>query len=169
VKTRAIFFMAALAAATVSQACVRAGVNAKKHFHARYAVAGAFACRTVRVDDTTLTYTYYTAPESLRSHWMVQMPCYRDSDLKTVTAGLSRSELEELARVINKSGFLRLPDRCGGPEGEGMSAPMILEAGSDKVEKRVFYIRDRKPVPEAIVAFRAKLAEMVQAKFGLTF
>ena len=166
--TLALLAAAVLAAVSVSQACPRVRVNPGKHFHASYSVAGAGACHRVRVDDTTLTYTYYVAPESLIEHWMLQMPCYRESDLKTVTAVLSRNELDELARVVNKSGFLRLPDRCYGELGEGMSPPYTISVGSDKVEKRVVFISYKNAPPGAFVEVQSKLTGMLKAKFGHT-
>jgi hypothetical protein len=140
------------------------GVNARENFHARYAIAGGTATHRIQIDDTVLKYMYFVAPETL--HWYVQMPCYRESDLKTVTAVLSRSELDELAAVVNKSGFLDLPRWCGGKPGEGMSPPYVLSVGSSGVEKQVAYIPHRGLPPSAFLDVAKKLAAVAQARLG---
>ncbi len=138
--------------------------DAQKSFHARYAISGATAAARLQIEDTILTYRYFKAPETL--HWHVQMSCYRETDLKTVTAILSRSELDELTAVVNESGFLNLPSWCGGKQGEGMAYPYVLSVGSREMEKQVVYVPHRGQPPSAFLAVARKLATLAQAKFG---
>ncbi len=166
-KTAAVLILVLVATVSVSQACRRVRVNPNRHFHASYYVAGEEASHRIQVDDTTLTYIYYVVSESTTAHLLWQKPCCSDSDLKTVTAALPRSELSELAQVVNKSGFLHLQDRIGGQEGEKPSAPHFLRVGSDGVEKQVVFLSGVVP-PKPWVAVRGKLIEMARAKFVQT-
>jgi hypothetical protein len=119
----------------------------------------------VQIDSTILSYTYYVAPDTLR--WVIQAPCYADSELKTVTTTLSRQEIKRLADVVNRSGFLRLPDTCGGNPGRRMCAgPYVLSAGRCCDEKRVVYRPIDVPAPEPYKEVCSALAVLVQQKFG---
>jgi hypothetical protein len=142
----------------------RKGVDAQRSFHARYGFSGATAAAGLEIEDTILSYRYFRTPETL--HWHVQMPCYRETDLKTVTAVLSRSELDGLAAVVNESGFLNLPSWCGGRQGEGMAYPYVLSVGSSETEKQVVYVPHRGQPPSTFLAVARRLATLAQAKFG---
>jgi hypothetical protein len=136
---------------------------------------GAFAMRyfydaptcyhRVQIDSTTLSYTYYVAPDTLV--WVMQAPCYADPDLKTVTATLSRQEIKKLADVVNRSGFLLLPDTCGGNPGRRMTGgPYVLSAGRCCDEKRVVYRPIDVPAPEPFMEVCSALVALVQRKLG---
>ena len=116
----------------------------------------------VEIDSTALKYTYYVAPETLA--WEMQLPCYADSELKTLTAVLSQSDLDELARVVNRSGFLRLPDTIGKLGGPICAA--VLSAGRCWDNMTVVYLSGPRPQPFLDVA--GALLGVVQDKLGRT-
>jgi hypothetical protein len=121
----------------------------------------------VQIDSTVLSYTYYVAPDTLV--WFIQAPCYADSDLKTVTATLSRQEIKKLADAVNSSGFLRLPDTCGGNP-DRLKAPRyllyVLSVGRCCDEKKVVYRHVDAPVPEPYREVCSALVALVQQKLG---
>ena len=119
----------------------------------------------VQIDSTALSYTHYVAPDTLV--WVMQAACYADSDLKTVTTTLSRQEIKKLADVVNRSGFLRLPDTCGGNPGRRITGgPYVLSAGRCCDEKRVVYRPVDVPAPEPFMEVCSALVALVQQKLG---
>ena len=120
----------------------------------------------VEIDSTVLKYTYYEKPDSL--NWEVQAPCYADSDLRTLTANLSQKDLDELAGVVNRSGFLRLPDTSGDRRrGPGPVVSAEISVGRCCDQRTKVYING--PMPQAFEDVKAAFAGLVQAKFGRTF
>ena len=126
----------------------------------------AVSYHRVEIDSTVLKYTYYEKPDSL--NWEVQAPCYADSDLQILTANLSQADLDELARIVNRSGFLRLPDTSGDwHTGPGPLVSAQISAGRCCDRKTKVYANG--PMPQAFADVKAALAGLVQAKFGRTF
>jgi len=118
----------------------------------------------VEIDSTVLK--YYEAPESFI--WVMQVPCYADSDLKTLTASLSQKDLDELARVVNRSGFLRLPDTIGSLGRFEMRPPTVEISAGRCCDQRTRVLVNG-PMPQAFKGVSAALADLVQVKFGRTF
>lgn len=164
---RPLGFVAVLAfAVLVGQGCREQFRSKPSGFLMSYLSAAATGYHRVEIDSTVLKYTYYEKPETLV--WVIQAPCYADSDLKTLAASLSQSDLDELARVVNRSGFLRLSDTNGtwrGGPGPIVSAEISVGRCCDQRTK--VYVNG--PMPQAFADVKAALAGLVQAKFGRTF
>ena len=152
--------------ALVGQGCRQQFSSKARGFQMGYLSSALTSYHRVEIDSTVLKYTYYDAPEALV--WVIQAPCYADSDLKTLTASLSQKDLDELARVVNRSGFLRLPDTSGslhGGPGPVVSAEISVGRCCDQRTK--VYING--PMPRAFADVKAALADLTQARFGRTF
>ena len=162
-----LFCLAAITFAALSGPGCRKQFSSKpRWFGMSYFSPTAVAYHRVEIDSTVLKYTYYEKPDGL--NWEIQAPCYADSDLKTLTASLSLEDLGELARVVNRSGFLRLPDTSGSfHSGPGPVVSAEISVGRCCDQKTKVYING--PMPQAFADVKAALAGLVQAKFGRTF
>jgi hypothetical protein len=133
-------------------------------FGMSYLSGSPMSYHRVEIDSTALRYTYYEAPETLV--WVMQFPCYADSELTTLTASLSQQDLDELARVVNRTGFLSLPDTMGsfGQPPPGPYPSTVISTGRCCDQRTKVHING--PMPQAFKDVRAALASLVQAKFG---
>ncbi len=151
---------------TASTGCRERISSKPRWFGMSYFSHPAVSYHRVEIESTVLKYTYYEKPDSL--NWEVQAPCYADSDLQTLTASLSQADLEELARIVNRSGFLRLPDTSGDRHaGPGPVVSAQISAGRCCDTRTKVYVNG--PMPQAFADVKAALAGLVQAKFGRTF
>jgi Raf kinase inhibitor-like YbhB/YbcL family protein len=164
---RPLGFVAVLAFAVLVSPGCREHLSSKPCWFAMsYLSPTATGYHRVEIDSTLLKYTYYEKPETLV--WVVQAPCYADSDLRTLTASLSQADLDELARAVNRSGFLRLPDTSGNWHGgPGPIVSAEISVGRCCGRKTKVYVNG--PMPQALEDVKAALAGLVQAKFGRTF
>jgi hypothetical protein len=157
--------------AAVGTGCVlcRRQVVAAGGLYMRYFFSAELCYHEVKVEGTKLTYTYYVAPDTLRC-WMIQVPCYADSDLKTVTMKLPRNDARELAHVVNRSGFLKLPDTCGDTGTRQRCYAYVVTAADycGSVEKTVVYRSSPEAgaPPESFIQVAASLAQAVKRNFG---
>lgn len=153
-------------AVLVGQGCREHLSSKPRWFGMNYRSETAISYHRVEIDSTVLKYTYYEKPDSL--NWEIQAHCYADSDLKTVTASLSLEDLGELARVVNHSGFLRLPDTSGDRRrGPGPVVSAEISVGRCCDQRTKVYVNG--PMPQAFADVKAALAGLVQAKFGRSF
>jgi len=157
--------------AAVGPGCVlcRRQVVAAGGFYMRYFFSAELCYHEVKIEGTKLTYTYYVAPDTLRC-WVIQAPCYTDSDLKTVATTLSKRDARELARIVNRSGFLSLPDTCGDTRLRQRFYPYVVTAADrcGSVEKTVVYrsTPEASSPPDPFTQVAASLAQAVKRNFG---
>jgi hypothetical protein len=162
-----------LAGAAIAAACVVlftpgcSSPQTSSTFHLTYCIAYERAFDSIDIAGRKLTYVYYSAPDTVRC--TLTHPCFADSNLKVVTAELSRSEVSGLSSALGDLRLDKLPDTTGDLKSPSYS-PVLLSVRNARREKTIIY-RSTSWSPPAPVEFRQAatlVAGLIARKFQHT-
>ncbi len=132
--------------------------------HLTYYIAYERAYDSIDITGSKLTYVYYSAPDT--AHCTLTHPCFGDSNLKVVTAELSRGEVSGLSSALSDLRLDKLPDTTGDLKSPSYTL-VLLSVRNAKREKTIVY-RSTSWAPPAPVEFKQAatlVAGLIERKF----
>ena len=132
--------------------------------HLTYYIAYERAYDSIDITGDKLTYVYYSAPDTVLC--TLAHPCFGDSNLKVLTAELSRSEVSGLSSALGDLRLDKLPDTTGDLKSPSYTL-VLLSVRNAKREKTIVY-RSTSWAPPAPVEFRQAatlVAGLIERKF----
>lgn len=131
-------------------------------FRLRFLATGESFYTEIKLENGILSYTYFEDTDNRCAQWIQSAPCWRDSDLKTISMALKDEDLDNLYSVAKDSGVLKLSREAYGGARQGQRYyAQRLEVGLDGKRKTVVYqhFPGAAQKPEAFARLETALVE----------
>ncbi len=163
--TRSLLAVAAVAAICVglfTPGCSSPPTNYT--MHVTYYIAYERAYDSIDITGSKLTYVYYSAPDT--ANCTLTHPCFGDTNLKVVTAELSKHEVSKLSSALGDLHLSKLPDTTGDLKSPDYRV-VLLSVRNARREKTIVY-RSTAWAPPAPIEFKKAatlVAKLIDKKF----
>ena len=128
----------------------------------RFLATGESFYTEIRLEHGILTYTYFEDLENRCQQWVKSTPCWREADLKRISAALTTEELDNLYTLARESGILKLAkDHVGGAKQGQRYYAQHLEVRVNGKAKHIIYehFPGAAQKPEAFAQLETALVE----------
>lgn len=85
----------------------------------RFLATGESFYTEIKLEHGILSYTYFEDTENRCEKWIKSSPCWKNSDLKTISAALPKEDLDNLYTLAKENGILKLAKETLGGAKEG--------------------------------------------------
>ncbi|MBJ6610157.1 MAG: hypothetical protein JG718_07340 [Candidatus Thiothrix moscowensis] len=111
-----------------------------RELYLRFLATGESFYSEITLENGILSYTYFANSNNRCAKWVQSSPCWRESDLKTISMALPKEDLDNLYAVANESGIFGIKaDKIGGAKAGQRYYAQHVEARVDGKEKHLIY------------------------------
>ncbi len=106
----------------------------------RFLATGESFYTEITLENGILSYTYFLDEEKRCEQWVQSAPCWRESDLKTISMALPGEDLDNLYTLAKESGIFKVKaDKAGGAKPGQRYYAQHLEVRIDGKTKKITY------------------------------
>lgn len=106
----------------------------------RFLATGESFYTEITLESGILSYTYFIDAEKRCEKWVQSAPCWRESDLKTISMALHDEDLDNLYTLAKESGIFKIKsDKVGGAKQGQRYYAQDLEVRIDGKTKKLTY------------------------------
>lgn len=122
----------------------------------------------VSIKEGKLTYTSFKDEKGDCSQWVQQKPCWTKENLKTKEIALAESDIDSLAKKIEKYSFGKLDTVIGNPAESERYYTFDLSFKTSSIDKKVLFksVPGGVTMPDAFRKSRDELIKVVRKKIG---
>lgn len=135
----------------------------------RFFASGEGFYDEIKLEKGVLSHTYFEDTTNRCAQWVQSHPCWRQEDLRTRSAALPATDIDNLYAVVGESGILDITEtKLGGAKAGQRHYAQHLELRMGEVEKHLIYqsFPNATPKPEgfsrletALVAYARSLPQ----------
>lgn len=131
-------------------------------FYLRFLATGEAFYTEIKLENGILSYTYFVDENKRCEKWVQSAPCWKESDLKTISMALPDEDLDNLYTIAKESGIFKIKaDKVGGAKEGQRYYAQKLEVRIDGKEKKLTYqsFPGSRKKPEAFNRLETALVE----------